>query len=73
MFEDMAKQIHQAAHEKHKIAMFHFLVLKHAHELHSMDAVEFCRLVKVRDSFATEFRKMISLAKLIEEKGLSLC
>jgi len=52
--------------------MFHLQVLRHAPELGNIDPVEFCRLTKVPESYATEFRKMISLARLLREKGLAI-
>ena len=72
MYEQMANESHQAANDNNKIAMFHLQVLRHAPELGNIDPVEFCRLTKVPESYATEFRKMISLARLLREKGLAI-
>ena len=72
MFEEIARRIHQAAVENHKVAMLHFQVLKNAKALETADAVEFCRLVRIPASYATEFRKMLSLARLMEEQGVRL-
>ena len=68
----IASKIALAANRSNKIAMFHMQVLLHAEELAAADPIEFCRMVKVRDSFATEFRKMLSLARLMREEGLSI-
>jgi hypothetical protein len=73
MFETIANQIHVAANQSNKIAMFHFQVLTHAHELDTVDPAEFCRMVKVPESYATEFRKMLSLARLMREQGVAIC
>jgi hypothetical protein len=68
MFDDIASRIHQAAHKSNKIAMFHLQVLTHARELANIDPVEFCHLVGVPESYATEFRKMLKLARLMESE-----
>jgi hypothetical protein len=44
-------------------------VLVNAEELKDHDAVAFCKEIGVRVSYATEFRKMISLARLMKEQG----
>jgi len=62
----------QAAGTNQKIAMFHFQVLKNAHELEGVDPKAFCREIGVRESYATEFTKMISLARVINEQGMRL-
>ncbi|MCK4828556.1 hypothetical protein KA005_73175 [bacterium] len=72
MLEEIKTQIHNAARHKHKMAMFHYQVLIHAHELADMDmnAVDFCKAVCVPESYATEFRKMLSLDRLMEIKAI---
>jgi hypothetical protein len=72
MFEAIAKKIHDAATNNTKIAMFHLQVLQNAQDLANVDPIEFCRMVKVRESYATEFRKMLSLARLMQKQGISL-
>ncbi len=69
MLEEIKTQIHNAARRKHKIAMFHYQVLIHAHELADIDAVDFCKAVCVPESYAIEFRKMLSLDRLMDEEG----
>jgi hypothetical protein len=61
--------VHEAERRKNKIAMFLYQVLIHAEELRGVDAEEFCKEIKVPASYATEFRKMISLAALMQEQG----
>jgi len=68
----IADAIHEAERENKKIAMFHFQVLIHANELRGVDAVEFCKEIKVPASYATEYRKMLSLAALMEEQGATI-
>ena len=72
MHEQIRQTIAAAAAEGHKLATFHYEVLAHSAELESADADGFCRAVDVPASYVTEFRKMIALAKLIRERGLSL-
>ena len=72
MHENIRDAIHSAAETGQKIAMFHFQVLSNATKLSSTDPVEFCRSVDVPVTFATEFRKMIALARLMREKGVTL-
>ncbi len=52
--------------------MFHFQVLKNAMELDGLNAEKFCEEVAVPKTYQTEFRKMISLARLMDELGFSL-
>ena len=70
--EEIASKIKEAEKQNKKIAMFHFLSLINADEFRGVDAVQFCRDVGVRDSFATEFRKMISLSQMIKDEGYIL-
>lgn len=72
MIEEIRKAVHDAAAGKHKIAMFHFQVLKHASELKHLDPRQFCQEIAVPETYQTEFRKMISLDQLMREKGVSL-
>lgn len=52
--------------------MFHLQVLLHAKQLADVDPVEFCRRVGAMDSYKTEFAKMIKVARLMEEQGLTI-
>jgi hypothetical protein len=52
--------------------MFHFQVLKNANELEGLDPKGFCREIGVLESYATEFTKMINLARVIKEQGMRL-
>lgn len=72
MFEEIDREIHRAVAHQQKVAMLHFQVLKHARQLANTDAKEFCRQVRVPESYAIEFRKMLSLARLMEEQGVRL-
>ena len=72
MYEEIAAQIRQAARNRNKLATFHYLVLINADLLADVNPIDFCRQVGMGDSFATEFRKMIGLAKLMEERGVRI-
>ena len=72
IIEEILKAVHEAAAEKHKIAMFHFQVLKHASELQHMNPREFCQEISVPETYQTEFRNMISLAELMRAQGVTL-
>lgn len=72
MVEEITRKIRTAAHTGQKIAMFHYQVLVNAEKLKGFDPVTFCRDVGVPETYATEFRKMISLAKLMKEEGTVL-
>lgn len=69
MIEQIKAAIHHAAENNQKTAMFHFQVLTHADELSGIDPVGFCREVSISEKYATEFRKMIALARLMKEQG----
>jgi hypothetical protein len=72
MYNEISAKVHDAATKNNKIAMFHLQVLIHAHELQTTDPIEFCRAVKVPESYATEFRKMLSLSRALRDEGLSI-
>ena len=70
MIERIKKAVHDAALGKQKIAMFHFQVLKNATALEGVDPVSFCRDIGVPKTYQTEFRKMLSLARLMRQQGI---
>lgn len=72
MHEKIREAIQSAAESGQKIAMFHYQVLANASALRPVDAVEFCRAVGVPLSYATEFRKMLALASLMQDQGVKL-
>lgn len=61
--------VHDAANKNQKIAMFHYQVLMNADELEGVDPRGFCREIAVPETYATEFTKMIALARLMREQG----
>lgn len=72
MIEQIKAAIHNAAAKHQKIAMFHLQVLRNADELASVDPKGFCAEVSVPVTYATEFTKMIALARLMKEQGLKI-
>lgn len=70
--DKIATKIKEAELKKNKIAMFHFQTLIHADEFKRVDAIQFCNDVGVPVSYATEFRKMISLSQMIKHEGYQL-
>lgn len=69
---EIAEAVHNAEREGKKIAMFHYQILIHADELRGVDAIEFCNEINVPESYATEYRKMLSLAQLMKEQGATM-
>ncbi len=72
MIEEIRRAVHDAALGNQKIAMFHFQVLKNAVALESVDPVSFCRDINVPETYKTEFRKMLSLARVMRQQGVRL-
>jgi hypothetical protein len=70
--QEIKDAVHEAAHESQKTVMFHFQILKNASKLDGVDPVKFCREISVPDSYHTEFRKMISLSRLMRDEGILL-
>jgi hypothetical protein len=72
VIEEIKAAIQRAAVKNQKIAMFHFQVLKNADELAGIDPKGFCKEVCVPETYATEFIKMIALARLMKEQGTKI-
>jgi hypothetical protein len=72
MIAEIKKAVEDAAGTDQKIAMFHFQVLKNATELGGMNPDAFCKELAVPATYATEFRKMLGLARLMREQGARL-
>ncbi len=72
MTEEIKTAIYRAEKNKQKIAMFHLQILKNADELADVDPEGFCRELSVPKTYATEFRKMIALARLMKDEQIKL-
>jgi hypothetical protein len=70
MYDEIRREVHEAARYGRKSAMFHYQVLKNADALAHVHPKDFCDMIGMPASYATEFSKMINLAALIKEKGL---
>jgi len=70
--EQIKTAVHGAEVKKQKLAMFHFQVLKNADDLTGLNPKDFCKEVSVPESWATEFRQMLALARLMKERGAKL-
>jgi len=64
------EEVAKAALEKNKDAVNMFLVVKYAEQLKDLDPTHVVNAIGRNDSYATEFRKGIKLAEIIEERGL---
>lgn len=72
MIEQIKSAVNRAVESNQKIAMFHYQVLKNADDLKGIDPKAFCKEISVSETYATEFRKMIALARLMKEQGVKL-
>lgn len=63
-------EVAKAALEKNKDAVNMFLVVKYAEQLKDLDPIVFVNTIGRNDSYTTEFRKGLKLAKVIAERGL---
>lgn len=72
MIDEIKAAIHRAEGTNQKVAMLHFQVLKNAEELADIDPKGFCKEVSISEKYATEFRKMIALARLMKEQGVKI-
>jgi len=70
--EDIKQALNDAEETRNKIAMFHYVTLKHAEDFMGEDPKTFCKAVGMQESYATEFLKMRALYLLMKEKSLTL-
>ena len=70
LIEHIRNEIAQAAPEKNKDAVNMYLVVKYAEQLRDIDPVDFSLSIGRNESYATEFRKGLKLATIINERGL---
>ena len=72
MIQEIAAKVREATRNGKKIAMFHYQVLIDAEELNGVKPEEFCEEIGVKESYKTEFTKMLNLAKLMKEEGTNI-
>ena len=63
-------EVEKAAIDRNKDAVNMYLVVKYAEQLMNIDPIEFALSIGRNESYATEFRKGLNLAKVISERGL---
>ena len=64
------REVEEAALSKTKDSVNMFLVVKYADQLKDIDPIEFASAIGRKESYATEFRKGLNLAKVIADRGL---
>jgi hypothetical protein len=72
VIEQIKAAVLSAEAKKQKLAMFHFQILKNADDLTGFNPKGFCKEVSVPESWATEFRQMMALARLMKEQGSTI-
>lgn len=71
-YHEIREALERAEDEKTKIAMFHYIALKYAPDFLDEDPKHFCNAVGMKESYATEFRKMRALYLLMKANNFSL-
>lgn len=71
-YDEIRLALDKAEEKRNKIAMFHYIALKHADDFMNEDPKSFCKAVGMQKSYATEFLKMRALHLLIKENNLKL-
>jgi hypothetical protein len=70
LIEHIKNEVAQAALNKNKDAVNMYLVVKYAEQLQEIDPVDFALSIGRNESYATEFRKGLKLATIINERSL---
>lgn len=70
LLSHIKQEVALAAATKNKDAVNMYLVVKYADQLRDIDPIDFAEAIGRRESYATEFRKGLKLAKVISERGL---
>ena len=70
LIEHIKNEVAQAALDKNKDAVNMYLVVKYAEQLREIDPIDFSLSIGRNESYATEFRKGLKLASIINERGL---
>lgn len=69
MIENVRNEVHVAALDNQKLAMFHFQVLSNVDELKDIDPEYFCRGINVPKGYVIEFQQMINLTRIMDQRG----
>ncbi|KPZ59636.1 hypothetical protein AN391_00974 [Pseudoalteromonas sp. P1-13-1a] len=70
LIEHIKNEVAQAALDKNKDAVNMYLVVKYAEQLKEIDPIDFALSIGRNESYATEFRKGLKLATIINKRGL---
>lgn len=70
LIEHIKNEVAQAALDKNKDAVNMYLVIKYAEQLREINSIDFALSIGRNESYATEFRKGLKLATIINERGL---
>ncbi|MAD15879.1 MAG: hypothetical protein CL579_07340 [Alteromonadaceae bacterium] len=70
LIEHIKSEVAQAALDKNKDAVNMYLVVKYANQLKDLNPIDFALSIGRKESYATEFRKGLKLAVIIEGRGL---
>lgn len=70
LIEHIKNEVAQAALDKNKDAVNMYLVVKYAEQLREIDPIDFALSIGRNESYATEFRKGLKLATIINGRGL---
>lgn len=70
LLEHIKNEVAKASITKSKDAVNMYLVIKHADQLKDIDPIEFALSIGRNESYATEFRKGLKVAQVINERGL---
>ena len=63
-------ELEKAVLDRNKDAVNMYLVVKYADQLKDIEPIEFAEAIGRKESYATEFRKGLKLAQVINERGL---
>lgn len=70
LIEHIKNEVAQAALDKNKDAVNMYFVVKYAEQLKEIDPIDFALSIGRNESYATEFRKGLKLATIINKRGL---
>ena len=70
LLQYIKNEVTKAEIARNKDAVNMYLVIKYYDQLKDIDPIEFADAIGRKESYATEFRKGLNLAKVINDRGL---
>ena len=70
LLSHIKQEVLLAASTRNKDAVNMYLVIKYADKLRDINPIDFAEAIGRKESYATEFRKGLNLAKVIADRGL---